>query len=212
MEEVERELLLLLKNNIRNGVGSLDRLGKMEDKYLQKIIEDSNILQIYNINNNFNEMKKQCWIWNGSLYGSPGKGHEHGGISYRAKKCMVHRLMFHNFVADVPKYERKPNAIQVNHRCTHENNGRCINPYHMYLGTPTQNTRDSKNDGTKSECKKGQDNHNAKLSDKIIKEIMDLKGKTTLSQKEIAKKYEINQSQVSRYWGNVTRSQHIKEE
>ena len=44
----------------------------------------------------------------------------------------------------------------------------------------------------------------SKLNNKEIIEIKLLKG-TGITQKEIAIKYNINQSQVSRYWNNKTR-------
>jgi hypothetical protein len=92
--------------------------------------------------------------------------------------------MFHNFIKDVPVYTRNSNTLQVNHICDSE--GKCLNPYHLYLGTPKQNTQDSIKMGYKIKAKSGEKNHNAILSDKVILEIKNLKGKTQKTQKQLA--------------------------
>jgi DNA invertase Pin-like site-specific DNA recombinase len=93
--------------------------------------------------------------------------------------------------------------LQVNHKC--KTDGKCINPDHLYLGTARQNTEDSVKDGTKNKAKSGENNHNAVLSDELIEYIKSLKGSGRY-QYEIAKEYGINQSQISRWWNNKTRT------
>ena len=145
---------------------------------------------------------EDCWIWNGTKQYS-GKGHSHGCIWYNRKYVQVHRLMYHNFVEDVPVFERKKGALWVLHKC--KSDGQCINPSHLYLGTPKQNTRDCINEGNKSKAEKGERNHNAILTNKEVEEIKNMKGNTTKTQKQIAKEYGVNQSQISRWWNGKTR-------
>jgi hypothetical protein len=200
----------LLYKSLRKDIKEVGKLGKIDLSIIYKIIQKSTIARAFiESNKDFNVFKTKCWIWEGPVGSSPRKGHQHGTISYDGQSVQVHRLMFHNFIAEVPIYERKADGLQVNHKCTHENNGRCINPWHMYLGTPKENTKDAIDAGTKGECKKGQQNHNSVLSDEQIKEIMKLKD-SGRSQYDIAEEFKINQSQVSRYWNGVTRTPYIK--
>lgn len=114
--------------------------------------------------------------------------------------------MYHNFVEDVPIFERKSNALQVNHIC--ETDGTCINPEHLYLGTQKQNIKDCINNGNKNKAASGEKNHNAILTDEVVKHIKNLKDlkDSKRSQKDIAHEYGVNQSQISRWWNCKTRS------
>lgn len=143
-----------------------------------------------------------CWFWNGTKQYN-GKGHKHGCIWYNRKYVQIHRLMFHNFIQDVPIFERKKDSLQVNHKC--DTDGQCINPHHMYLGTPKENTKDCFELGNKNKAASGEKNPNATLSNEIVQEIKNLKGNTDKSQKSIALEYGVNQSQISRWWNNKTR-------
>jgi transposase-like protein len=65
--------------------------------------------------------------------------------------------------------------------------------------------QDALREGTKFKQRSGENNCNASLSDAIVAEIMSLKdsGRT---QKDIAREYGVNQSQISRWWSKQTRS------
>ena len=174
---------------IRTNVHTIGKLGRLSKTYRERIDKNT-------------ESVNDCWIWRGTKQYT-GKGHQHGCIWYNKKYVQVHRLMYHNFVEDVPEYERTPGSLQVNHKC--KTNGTCINPLHLYLGTAKQNTKDSIEDETKNKAKKGEDNHNAILLDELVEYIKSLKG-SGISQYEIANKYGVNQSQISRWWNNKTRT------
>ena len=178
-------------DRLRKEIPIIGKLGPLKETDKSRIVDKT-------IYSNF----ESCWIWNGTRQYNE-KGHKHGCIWYNRKYVQIHRLMFHNFIQDVPVYERKKNSLQVNHKC--DTDGQCINPYHMYLGTPKENTKDCIEHGNKNKAKSGQQNHNAILSDLTVQEIKNLKGKTTKTQKEIALEYGVNQSQISRWWNNKTR-------
>jgi hypothetical protein len=184
-------------------------LGKLQDITLDKfteIITKTNINSYFTRDMDYCEVMKECWIWEGTIADSnKGKGHCHGVVWNNNKQVMVHRLMFHNFVADVPIYNCKESGLQVNHLCSHEQNGLCINPSHLYLGTPKQNTHDAIRSGTKVKAPRGETNYKAKLSNVQVEEIKKLKD-TGVSQTEVGKKYKVNQSQVSRWWNEKTRT------
>ncbi len=101
-----------------------------------------------------------CWEWQAALnidgYGSLRVGHDW---------IRAHRVSYMLHVGAIPKNKC------VLHKC---NNTRCVNPSHLYVGTPKDNTRDSINAGThydlNNNCKRGfkdqlgETNHNAKLN------------------------------------------------
>ena len=90
----------------------------------------------------------------------------------------IHRYMYEKHIG------RIPNGIFVCHTCDHPG---CVNPNHLFLGTPKDNSADAR--------KKGRivgGNHK-KLTGKEIKEIRIAKG----SQRLIAKNYGISQRHVS---------------
>jgi DNA-binding transcriptional regulator YiaG len=182
-----------LLNKQRNDISNIGKLGKLSKSDLERIISkiDKDCLNEYN-----------CWIWKGTIQDHKGKGHQHGVIWYNKKYVQIHRIMYHNFIEDVPEY--KPNGLIVLHKCSHENNGRCINPCHLKLGTSRENTNDAMISKTLTLYEHNEKNSMSKLTNDKIKEIRNLKN-SNFTQKQIANMYGINQSQISRYWNNKTR-------
>jgi len=186
----------------RQNIETLDKLSELSKSDLTRII--SNIDDDFLDDTNFDSTKQNCWLWIGNIQ-DESKGHSHPSIHFMKKKVLVHRLMYHNFIDKVPKYERKSGSLQVNHKCGHKQNGKCVNPWHMYLGTPKDNMQDALREGTKYRAPCGDQNRLSKLSNNQVQEIINMKGKTTMSQKEIASMYNIHQSQISRWWNKITR-------
>ena len=185
-----------LKQNQRANVGTIGKLGPIDDSIIARILPKVQIPDT--------ELLSSCWIWKGTV-GDIKKGHQHGILWYNKKYVQVHRLMYHNFVEDVPVFINAIGTLCVLHICTHENNGRCINPRHMRLGTPKENIEDSIQAGTKRKCASGEKNHNATLSDTTVQAIKLLKD-SGLTQAAVARMYDVNQSQISRWWRDITRS------
>lgn len=179
-----------LKENQIPNIPNTGKLGPISYKDMERIVRYSNI-------NNISE----CWIWNGTINDKKGKGHQHGSFWYNQKYVLIHRLMYHNYVRSVPVFEH--NGLRVNHKCSHFNNGKCINPYHMYLGTPKDNIRDCIKDGNKNRISSGELNPNARVSDINIKRLFE--NNPDLSQYELALKIGVNQSTISRWVNNINR-------
>jgi hypothetical protein len=74
-----------------------------------------------------------CWLWHGATY-TAGYGH----LSYQGKHWTASRLAY------LMAYGVHPGDLQVCHKCDVRC---CINPAHLFLGTNSDNQRDSGSKG-----------------------------------------------------------------
>ncbi|KKL54685.1 hypothetical protein LCGC14_2262930 [marine sediment metagenome] len=87
------------------------------------------------------------------------------------------------------------------HLCAVKN---CVNPLHLYLGTPHDNAQDSINDGTMA---RGISHGLTKLKNNEVREIR-LLASGGLSQRQIAKKFGVSKSSICKIvhyenWGHI---------
>ena len=177
----------------RNDIPTIGKLGKLSESDMKRIFDKINV-SVLNTNN--------CWLWVGTTQDDK-KGHQHGVIWYNKKYVQAHRILYHNFIDDVPEYTHK--GLIVLHKCDHSNNGRCVNPWHMKLGLPKENTNDAIKANTLTLLQRNEANPMSKLKNQEVEEIRALKN-SSKSQREVAMMYSIHQSQISRYWNYKTRN------
>lgn len=125
--------------------------------------------------------KNDCWIWlpKSRTFGYGQYGF--GGKNYRA-----HRLSFHAFIGQIPE------GLFVCHKCNVRD---CVNPDHLFLGTPKENMQDSAKKGT---LMKGDRHTSAKLTTKKAVEIINRHRSGRISCKELAKEYGVCHSTILR--------------
>lgn len=113
-----------------------------------------------------------CRLWQGELN---HKGY--GRIKVRGRTESVHRVVF-------ASKGKIPDGLHVLHRCDRRN---CVNYEHLFLGTNQDNMTDK--------CLKNRSG--IKLTIDKVKEIRGM-ASTGFSQAEIARRFGVNQSNISR--------------
>jgi hypothetical protein len=146
-------------------------------------------LQHFNYHAN-KQNKDQCWIWGGALQ---SKGY--GTIHTKERRIYAHRFAFETLIRPIQDGEI------VCHTC---DNPPCVNPSHLFIGTPQDNSTDMVN---KDRQCKGTQKRNAKLTEDDVRKIRAL-AKTGLKHNRIANRFNISRNHAwhiihRRYWKHI---------
>ena len=106
---------------------------------------------------NIQKQENGCWIYKGATSGPYGK------IRWNVKWHSAHRISYEQFVGPIQKDK------WVCHKC---DTPKCVNPDHLFLGSPSDNHKDAI---AKKRVPIGEKSHWAKFTDKQIKEMRLLK-------------------------------------
>lgn len=135
----------------------------------------------------------ECWLWTARItsgYGSIGGG-GHSGRSLSA-----HRVSWELHNGPIPA------GVHVLHRC---DNRLCVNPAHLFLGTPADNMADRDAKGRQAA---GEKNGVAKLTDNDVRTIRATYAKGGVTQEALARSFNVHQGLISgiiarRRWRHV---------
>ncbi len=134
-----------------------------------------------------------CWLWTGYI-GENG----YGIASIKGKGYKAHRVSY--FI----EHGRIENDRSVLHRCDVR---ACVNPAHLFLGTPKDNSQDAVRKGRNTKLY-GEENGRAKLTRATVLAIRRL-CKRGVYQKTVAKQFGVSEATVSYVinggrWGKLT--------
>lgn len=133
---------------------------------------------------------EECWLWTSARAGGRAPFNQYGHVSIpysfdASRHAYAHHLSFYLENGRWPAQD-----LWVLHRC---NNSLCVNPAHLYEGTPKQNIRDAVAVHGHWHSK-----ISAKLSVEDVPRIRLLKG--ILSAREMAWHVEVGEGQIHAIW------------
>lgn len=128
-----------------------------------------------------------CWLWKRSDNKCPEL---YGHFYWNGKTERAHRASFRLYKGDIPRDKF------VCHECDVK---QCVNPSHLYLGTPAENVRDAYRKGI---CPVGEKLWNSKLTTNAVRKIKKLW--PVKSQKYLANKFHVHRSSIYKVVKGIT--------
>lgn len=164
--------------------GIARRMGKLGD-YRRELVPRGASLDERLRHHGWTVADNGCWDWTGAMhqgYGQLAVGVWRDGVSVPEK---ANRVAYKAWVGPIP------DGMYVCHRC---DNRRCINPAHLFLGTPKDNIDDMVQKGRQGH---GERKSQHKLTDVQVDEIRARYAAGGVYQKDLAAEYGVCQQLVS---------------
>jgi predicted XRE-type DNA-binding protein len=135
-----------------------------------------------------------CWLWTGYI-----RENGYGIVGIKGKEYKAHRVSYSI------EHGRIDNDRLVLHRCDVR---ACVNPAHLFLGTPKDNSQDAVRKGRNTKLY-GEQNGKAKLTRAVVLSIRRLCKRDGVYQKTVAKQFGVSEATVSYVvnggrWGTFT--------
>lgn len=123
-----------------------------------------------------------CWVWTGK-----SSGYRYGAFNIKGRVVMAHRFSWEMANGEIP------NGLHVLHHC---DNGFCVKPSHLFVGTHLDNMNDKNRKG-RANPPIGSRNAWAKLTENEVKTIRRRykRGETQVS---LASEYGVSQTTISK--------------
>jgi len=128
----------------------------------------------------------ECWIWVGHI-----SQDGYGQIGVNNEICRSHRVAYR-----LDNGEPAENFV-----CHHCDEPLCVNPNHLYDGTPKENQEDAVERGR---IANGTEQHDAELCESQVKEILKKYNSTDKTQKELGEEYGVSRQTVSKITRRIT--------
>jgi hypothetical protein len=137
-----------------------------------------------------------CWEWMMSF-----NSHGYGQVRHAGESYLAHRLMFSLCNPDM-----NMKGVFVCHHC---DNPACINPIHLYAGTPLSNMRDRRERKRAGYAgHPGEEHPSAKLTEELVVEIRRRHAQGGIGYRNLGKIYGVDRTVIrgivkGKYWKNV---------
>ena len=130
------------------------------------------------------EPNSGCWLWTASV-SSDGYGH----MAVNGKLVGAHRLAYLLYRGPIP-----PNRY-ICHKCDVPG---CVNPDHLFVGTPADNTRDSFKKGRMVRAR-GEEQHLSRLTKDNVPQLVQRWrfGERTI---DLAQEFEVGETTLHNIW------------
>lgn len=128
-----------------------------------------------------------CWLWTAAI------ANGYGVFSLKSRNAIAHRVAWVMMYGDIPE------GLLVCHHC---DNPSCCNPYHLFLGTQSDNMFDCSKKGRNpvwshpEAYPRGERQWKAKLTDAQVLEIRALS--QSVGTRELARRYSVSPPTISK--------------
>jgi len=129
------------------------------------------------------DLNSGCWLWSG-----PTVTGGYGNIGAERRYMLTHRVSWELHCGPIP------DGAFVCHKC---DTPACVNPDHLFLGTPAENNADRDEKG-RHRTLRGDANGRAKLAPETIRNIRSEYLAGGVSQQALGDRYGVTQSMVSK--------------
>lgn len=137
------------------------------------------------------EKTDTCWLWTGK-----NRARGYGRIRIGEKHLLAHRYSWELVNGPIPT------GLHALHNC---DNPPCVNPAHLYLGTPLENMRDREVRHRAEARRRGSNHPRATLTDAQVLEIFrSTEGGSAIARRLGTNKFIVSEIRCGKAWNHLT--------